>query len=290
MSFIETPRFPEDISYGAEGGPGYSTEMVTVYSGYESRNVNWSQARARYEASHGVRTKAQFDQLLAFFRSVKGMAHGFRFKDWADYQATTSEGRLVVPTGVAPGIYQLQKRYSAGALLEDRDIRKPVSGSVTIYRNAVAVAFGSSAGQVTLDETTGRATFAADSSVSITNITKANPGVITATAHGFVTGDLVGITGVSGMTQINNAFATVTKLTDDTFHLGIDTQQYHPYSSGGLAKKYGKAVDALTWAGEFDVPCRFDTDEMRAVNKTRGAPGAALLFGWESVPIVEIRV
>src|SRR5882762_11907051 len=38
---------------------------------------------------------------------------------------------------------------------------------------------------------------------TITNITQANPGAVTSTAHGFVTGDWVFITGVAGMTQVN---------------------------------------------------------------------------------------
>ena len=43
MSFIETPRFPDDIAYGAQGGPMYSTDVVATASGYEKRNQNWAQ-------------------------------------------------------------------------------------------------------------------------------------------------------------------------------------------------------------------------------------------------------
>ena len=288
MSFLETPRFPDDISYNAIGGPGYSTEIAEVYSGHESRNAAWSQSRATYEASHGVRTQAQFNTLLAFFRALRGRAHGFRFKDWSDFTVLDSEGKLGVPVSVAPGIYQLRKRYTAGALTEDRDIRKPVVGTVIVRRNGSPVTAGGGAGQYALDTTTGIVTFVPTSTKTITGITKANPGVITATAHGFSNGDLIGITGVSGMTQINNVFAAVTVLSTDTFHIGVNTTSYSTYVSGGSAKKYGSSSDVLSWSGEFDVPCRFDTDEMRAQNKTRSGPG--LLFGWDSVPLVEIRV
>ena len=47
MAFIET-QFPTDISYGSSGGPEYATDVVISQSGAEQRNVNWTQARARF--------------------------------------------------------------------------------------------------------------------------------------------------------------------------------------------------------------------------------------------------
>lgn len=287
MSFIETPRFPDDISYGGEGGPGFNTTVITVASGFESRNVNWQQARCRFDVAHAVRTEEQFATLLAFFRAVQGKANGFRYKDWSDFQVAQADSVLLRPDGTAPGIYQLARRYTAGALSHDREIRKPVSGTVTVYKNAVAMVVGTDPGEVLVDTTNGRITRYADGAKAITAITKANPGVFTCTAHGFSSGDLIGITGVLGMTEINNQEASVTVLTADTFHLGINTSAYGAYTSGGTASKFGLASDALTWAGEFDVPCRFDTDELNAVTLTRS--GGDLLLGWQSVPLVEIR-
>jgi len=75
---MESPRFPERISVQASGGPGYSTDIVTVRAGFESRNINWSQSRARFDLSHAPRTEAQKDELLAFFRMARGAAYGFR--------------------------------------------------------------------------------------------------------------------------------------------------------------------------------------------------------------------
>jgi hypothetical protein len=37
--------FPGSVARGATGGPGFSTQIVTLASGAEQRNVNWSQAR-----------------------------------------------------------------------------------------------------------------------------------------------------------------------------------------------------------------------------------------------------
>lgn len=85
MGFVET-QFPTDISYGSSGGPEYATDIVVSQNGHEQRNINWSEARARYNVAHGVKTKAQLDTLIAFFRARKGRAYGFRFKDWTDYK------------------------------------------------------------------------------------------------------------------------------------------------------------------------------------------------------------
>jgi len=42
------------------------------------------------------------------------------------------------------------------------------------------------------------------------------------------------------------------------------------------------------WAGSFDVPCRFDADELTGVIIDKSSAG--LIVGWQSIPIVEIRV
>ncbi len=62
MSFHEI-RFPDDIAFGSSGGPEYSTDIVETFSGHEQRNINWSQSRAKYNATHGVKTPEQLDEL-----------------------------------------------------------------------------------------------------------------------------------------------------------------------------------------------------------------------------------
>ncbi len=151
MGFVEV-QFPTDISYGSSGGPQYATDIVISQSGYEQRNVNWSQARARYNVAHGVKTKEQLDALIAFFRARKGRAYGFRFKDWTDYSATGES----IGTGDGHATqFQLQRTYSSGAVSEVRKVSKPVSGTIAVYENGVVQTSG-----VTLDTTTGGMTFA----------------------------------------------------------------------------------------------------------------------------------
>ena len=145
MAFVEI-RFPADISYGSAGGPEYSTDIVITQGGYEQRNINWSQARARYNVAYGVRTQEQLDALIAFFRARKGRADGFRFKDWTDYQAA---GALVGLGDGAATQFQLVKHYTSGSVSESRDITKPVSGTIRIYKDAVLQTTGYSVSTLT---------------------------------------------------------------------------------------------------------------------------------------------
>lgn len=202
IAFIESPRFPDAISFGATGGATYLTTVYAVASGAEYRNQNWMQTRAAYEVSHAARLPAEYKALQAFFRAVKGRLVGFRFKDWADYTVESGEGVFVELDSTSSGL-QLAKRYTAGtesdAPTDDRIIRKPVSGTVQFVGS----------GSYTLDYTTG--------------------------------------------------IVTVTSGSDPT-----------------------------GWTGEFDVPCRFDTDSMRGTIIDKA--GNDLIIGWDSIPIVEVRV
>lgn len=76
--------------------------------------------------------------------------------------------------------------------------------------------------------------------VAISNVTQANPAVVTTATHGFVTGETVTITGVVGMTELNGNSYTITVLSPTTFELdGVDSTAYTAYSSGGSAQSDG---------------------------------------------------
>ena len=68
----------------------------------------------------------------------------------------------------------------------------------------------------------------------ITGASKTSPVVITSVGHPYQNGDVVYITGVAGMTQLNNKTYTVTNRTTNTFALsGINGTTYSSYTSGG---------------------------------------------------------
>ena len=235
MAFDEI-QFPTGISYGSEGGPEWQTDVVVVNSGHEFRNQNWADPLYRYNARHGVRTKADLDSVKDFFIARQGMSRGFRYKDWVDYQASSE---AMASTG-GPS-WQAQRTYTSGTQSYIRNLTKPTStGSIT--RN------GGNYTNYTMSTQTGIATVGADSTQDITNITQANPGVVTSSAHGFSNGNEIHITGVAGMTEVNNKTQVIAGVTADTFQIE-DTTSFTAYTSGGVAGKYIQSTEAMLWTG-----------------------------------------
>jgi len=84
-----------------------------------------------------------------------------------------------------------------------------------------------------------------ESATVISGATQANPVVITSTAHGYSNGDIVEITGVVGMTELNNKRYLVGAVTANTYELSlpdvpytnIDSTSFDAYVSGGEARK-----------------------------------------------------
>lgn len=81
-----------------------------------------------------------------------------------------------------------------------------------------------------LGRTTGSITCAES---AITAITQASPGSVASASHGFVSNDVVTISGVAGMTEVNDTEFTITRVDDDNYTIGVDTSAYTAYSSGG---------------------------------------------------------
>ena len=95
-------------------------------------------------------------------------------------------------------------------------------------------------------------TFAGSTSKTITAVTQANPAVVTAVAHGFTTGNTVDISGVIGMTELNNRSFNIVVLTTDTFELlGVDSILYSTYISGGTVTRPNSAATIGTGAGTY---------------------------------------
>lgn len=252
MPDFDEVQFPTKISYGSRGGPEFLTDIVVTDAGHEVRNINWALSRAKYDVSFGVKDMADLTDLTKFFYARWGRAYGFRYKDWADYQATQA---VLVVTGSK--FVQLIKTYTSGSRSYVRTISKPVASPAVTMRRG-----GSPFAGFTLDTTTGIATLTPDSSATISAITQANPGVVTANSHGFSNGDKIYIENVLGMTQVNGQVFTIGGVTTNTFTLGVDTTTYSAYSSGGNARKFVQPAEVLDWTGEFDVPVRFDVDHL----------------------------
>lgn len=155
---MTTPAFAEVriddnlIVYHTIGGPMFSTTVVVVNSGRESRNADWPTPLGRWELGERSMMPADLSVMKSFFNARQGRAQGFRFKDWLDY-ADEGAGVLVPITGVT-GSFQMFKKFTSGPNYNSRKITKPVSG-IKVYRDGTLVT------GATVDSTTGIVTVTA---------------------------------------------------------------------------------------------------------------------------------
>ena len=157
MSFHEI-RFPVALSYGSSGGPERLTEIVTLANGFEERNSPWADSRRRYDAGLGMRSLADVETVIAFFEARHGQLFGFRWKDWLDFRSSAAgaepaAGDQVIGTGDGTETdFQLVKAYVSGAESYQRQIDKPVAGTVLVAVDGGALVEGM---DFTVDDTTG---------------------------------------------------------------------------------------------------------------------------------------
>jgi uncharacterized protein (TIGR02217 family) len=161
--FLETPSFPGCPRYGYQSDPMYSTTIIQRASGVERRNQNWAYPLTRLTVTVGPSEGGDpaIQELLRFYHAVRGPLIGFRVKDYADFKScdvgdtpTRTDQPLVQNTD-SPTEYLMFKRYSYGALNQDRLIYKPVSGTILIADNGV---LKTETTDYTIDYSTGRVT------------------------------------------------------------------------------------------------------------------------------------
>jgi len=138
MSFLESPRFPDNVQYNTIGGPFFNVDIVRNESGRELRIPRRDIALHRFNVNH-VKTVTGFEEILGFVLALGGPEHEFRFKDWRDYKSvgvdsTPAFDDIQIGTGDgATGTFQLSKVYgptgASPALSYSRDINKPVSSA-----------------------------------------------------------------------------------------------------------------------------------------------------------------
>jgi len=164
MSFLEI-QFPIDISFGSAGGPEFITEIIPYGSGNEQRNIRLQTGMHSFNAAYGAKTQAQIESVINFFHAVRGRAYGFRYQDPLDYKSCgiaddpAFDDQII---GTGDGVedeYQLIKTYTESSLSEERDITKPVSGSVLIGIDGVQKLQGDATYPWSIDTATGIVTF-----------------------------------------------------------------------------------------------------------------------------------
>lgn len=140
MAAFHDVRFPLQLGFGATGGPSFSTQVVMTASGAEQRNTEWADALLSFDAGVGVRSEADLELLLNFFRARRGQAHGFRFLDPLD-NSSAIHGAPVAATDQMIGIgdgkttrFPLQKHYGTGvqADKQHRRVTRPWEETVLV--------------------------------------------------------------------------------------------------------------------------------------------------------------
>lgn len=217
MAFHEV-RLPVEVERGASGGPGFLTTVSVLNSGKEQRNSLWEDDRGRWDIGFGVQTREDALAVRDFFYARRGRFHGFRFRDWSNYQTSDLGADARAPAGMASvsdgiaeadGIetdFQLHYTYSdTAAFSYTKKIVKPVNdANFKIYVNGALI----DSADYTMDFSTGIVTF--------------------------------------------------------------DT-----------APEYNSDV---TWQGTFDLPVRFDTDQLQIVVTTKE------VISQPNIPIVELKL
>lgn len=161
MAFFDDIRLPIDVERGASGGPGFNTTIRALTNGFEKRNRNWSVARGRWDVGYGIDNKADLEGVINTFYAVNGMADGFRFKDWSDFQIgdnitpDVTTRQLIGTTDTVTANFQIFKRYTRGSTFFDRTINKIVVGTARLWVNNVEITEGAGAGEFTIDNDTG---------------------------------------------------------------------------------------------------------------------------------------
>ena len=134
---IDAVRLPVDVERGVVGGPEFNTIVLMTDGGQTKTQQNWSYPLYRGDISYGIQSKDDFSDVLAFFYARRGRARGFLFKDWSDFEFA-AQG-----LGTGDGSttdFQVVKTYSDTVLPFSRKITRPISSSMTVYKDGVAQA------------------------------------------------------------------------------------------------------------------------------------------------------
>jgi uncharacterized protein (TIGR02217 family) len=262
--FLEE-RLPIGVRMGASYADEFNVEITETAAGSEYRRLVHGYPRRIYSVMYTQQTADLWSQVIALYHRAYGMFAGFRVKALDDY---TTNARTAAPTATdqtlavvtAGSIYQLQVQYGSGATplgigLPVRTLFKPVAATTR-------VAIGSleqGALMWSVDTTTGRVTFAANKTRSITGITQAASAVVTVGSHTFASGESVYFSGVAGMTQINGLRGTITGIDATHITVAINSSAFSAYSSGGTVNTSPQTGETVKGGCEFDLPCRFNS-------------------------------
>jgi uncharacterized protein (TIGR02217 family) len=148
--FLESPRFPLELSFDSSAGPRLKTSVLATAGGFEKRNREWLKSRYVFEIALNTRRGDEVENFNAFFELVGGREKGFRLRYEPDYKANNQLCEPITSTK-----YQLKKSHLLSPFVQSRTITKPVVGTVKVFVGGVLQSVG-----FIIDHTTGVITFA----------------------------------------------------------------------------------------------------------------------------------
>ena len=138
--------------YGWEGGPEFSTRIVTMANGFERRNADWAEARRKFSLPFINLSRDRYLPILNMFYAARGQLHCFLYRDPLDHEA---ENEFI---GLGDGVeveFQLSKLTNVDGFIYQRNVYAiPDSESIVVTVNNVVTA-------VTVDKDRGTILFAA---------------------------------------------------------------------------------------------------------------------------------
>lgn len=222
----------------------------------------------RFECGFGNESyEFMIKELIDMFNRIGGMFGGFRFYDRQEFSTndyidppTMSDQQCVV-VDAEERTFQITRWYGTpGGETSRRRIRKPRQGTVLASIRSFDGVYNP-INDFSIDYTRGIITLGENRSRPITAITNASQAVITVgSAHPFVIGDSVIISGVTGMTQINELRSSVVSTSTNTITVSVNSTGFGVYASGGTVQTGAQFYESLYAGCEFDIPVRFETD------------------------------
>ena len=170
-----------------------------------------------------------------------------------------------------------------------QDVQTPYYTRMSVIPYSIGVNMGSYANSARGTPIASRpitgASWSTGSSKAISGITRASPGVVTSSSHGFVTGDVIWISGVSGMTQINDRAYRVVTINTNSFSLqswtGSAWSNVNTTSGNGYSSYSSSSSDIARKCRVSDcsIVITANSHGVPAIDPDTGAPGAVYLSG-----------
>lgn len=152
-------------SYPIIASPRWNTDLITLASGAETANQNWSQPFYNFTIPEAIRSMEIYETVIAHWMVVAGPAYTFPFRNPMDFASVALNIPAQVPNispndqviGTGDGLkmnFQIIKKYQRGGFTHYREIYLPVVNTVRVAFNGVEQFSGFS-----VNRTTGIITF-----------------------------------------------------------------------------------------------------------------------------------